>query len=142
MSCQVLAKAKNLQSTDFSKSSLKEQANKKAFDNFIAEKKSKEGVEERMPAVTERLDNPIPNGKNCNDVQETKEKKEQQPWTPAEQKLLEQALKTFPTTVADRWDQIAACLPARTKKECMRRYKVCFFMEYSEELGTIKRDII
>lgn len=53
---EVLAKAKDLQSTDFSKSSLKEQANKKAFDNFIAEKKTKESVEERMPAVTERLD--------------------------------------------------------------------------------------
>ncbi|XP_066587114.1 dnaJ homolog subfamily C member 2 [Prorops nasuta] len=113
---EVLAKAKDLQSTDFSKSSLKEQANKKAFDNFIAEKKSKE-VEERMPAVTERLDPPLVNG-------ETKEiKKEEKPWTPAEQKLLEQALKTYPTTVSDRWEQIASCIPSRTKKECMRRYK-------------------
>lgn len=60
---EVLAKAKDLQSTDFSKSSLKEQANKKAFDNFIAEKKHKD-VDDRMPAVTERLDNPVTNGKN------------------------------------------------------------------------------
>lgn len=117
---EVLAKAKDLQSTDFSKSSLKEQANKKAFDNFIAEKKAKESVEERMPAVTERLDHPISNGV----ASEPKEsKKEAQPWTPAEQKLLEQALKTYPTTVPDRWDQIAGCIPTRTKKECMRRYK-------------------
>ncbi|KAL7307390.1 hypothetical protein TKK_0000575 [Trichogramma kaykai] len=58
---EVLAKAKDLQSTDFSKSSLKEQANKKAFDNFIAEKKHKD-VDERMPAVTERMDNPLQNG--------------------------------------------------------------------------------
>lgn len=117
---EVLAKAKSLQSTDFSKSSLKEQANKKAFDNFIAEKKSKEAIEERMPAVTERLDHPIANG-----VAESKEmKKESTPWTTAEQRLLEQALKTYPTTVPDRWDQIAACIPTRTKKECMKRYKV------------------
>ncbi|XP_076237359.1 dnaJ homolog subfamily C member 2 isoform X2 [Calliopsis andreniformis] len=116
---EVLAKAKDLQSTDFSKSTLKEQANKKAFDNFVAEKKTKESVEDRMPAVTERLDHPISNG-----VAEQKDaKKEPQPWTPAEQKLLEQALKTYPTTVPDRWDQIAACIPTRTKKECMRRYK-------------------
>lgn len=60
---EVLAKAKDLQSTDFSKSSLKEQANKKAFDNFIAEQKHKD-VDDRMPAVTERLDNPVTNGKN------------------------------------------------------------------------------
>lgn len=116
---EVLAKAKDLQSTDFSKSSLKEQANKKAFDNFVADKKNKEAIEERMPAVTERLDH-ISNGMPA----EQKElKKEIQPWTPAEQKLLEQALKTYSTTVPDRWDQIAACIPTRTKKECMRRYK-------------------
>ncbi|KAG7199960.1 hypothetical protein KM043_014389 [Ampulex compressa] len=117
---EVLAKAKDLQSTDFSKSSLKEQANKKAFDNFIAEKKSKETVEERMPAVTERLDHPVSNGIA---VESKESKKEPQPWKPAEQKLLEQALKTYPTTVPDRWDQIAGCIPTRTKKECMRRYK-------------------
>ncbi|RLU16213.1 hypothetical protein DMN91_011973 [Ooceraea biroi] len=117
---EVLAKAKSLQSTDFSKSSLKEQANKKAFDNFIAEKKSKDAIEERMPAVTERLDHPIANGVT---IEPKEPKKESTPWTPAEQKLLEQALKTYPTTVPDRWDQIASCIPSRTKKECMKRYK-------------------
>jgi DnaJ family protein C protein 2 len=117
---EVLAKAKSLQSTDFGKSSLKEQANKKAFDNFIAEKKGKE-IDERMPAVTERLDHPITNGVT---VESKESKKESTPWTPAEQKLLEQALKTYPTTVLNRWDQIASCIPTRTKKECMRRCKV------------------
>lgn len=127
---EVLAKAKDLQSTDFSKSSLKEQANKRAFDNFIAEKKVKDSIDERMPAVTERLDGPVINGvgsakKNLSgETIEVKEKKEATPWTPAEQKLLEQALKTYPATVSDRWDQIAKCIPSRTKKECMRRYKV------------------
>lgn len=116
---EVLAKAKSLQSTDFSKSSLKEQANKKAFDNFIAEKKNKETIEDRMPAVTERLDHPVSNG-----IESKETKKESTPWTPAEQKLLEQALKTYPTTISNRWDQIAECIPTRTKKECMKRYKV------------------
>ncbi|XP_043279849.1 dnaJ homolog subfamily C member 2 [Venturia canescens] len=133
---EVLAKAKDLQSTDFSKSSLKEQANKKAYDNFVAEKKSKEAIDERMPAYTERLDNPISNG-TADEVrkEETSSQQQQpqqqttttaavsQPWTPAEQKLLEQALKTYSAPVADRWDQIASCIPTRTKKECMRRYK-------------------
>ena len=46
------------------------------------------------------------------------------PWTNEEQKLLEQALKTYPASVgAERWDKIASCVPDRSKKDCMRRYK-------------------
>lgn len=118
---EVLAKAKDLQSSDFSKSSLKEQVNKKAFDNFVAEKKGKESVEERMPNITERLDQPS-NGLVSNESKDAK--KESQPWTPAEQRLLEQALKTYSSTTPDRWDQISACIQTRSKKECIKRYKV------------------
>lgn len=46
------------------------------------------------------------------------------PWTPDEQKLLEQGLKTFPASVEDRWEKISAALPNRSKKDCMKRYKV------------------
>lgn len=55
------------------------------------------------------------------------------PWTPAEQQLLEQALKTYPASVADRWDQISACIPSRTKKECMKRYKVSVIAQSIEQ---------
>ena len=48
------------------------------------------------------------------------------PWTADEQKLLEQAMRTFGANVPDRWDKIAECLPCRTKKDCMKRYKVSF----------------
>ncbi|KAJ8684971.1 hypothetical protein QAD02_020764, partial [Eretmocerus hayati] len=58
---EVLAKAKDLQYSDFSRSDLRELANKKAFDNFISEKKPKDGVGKRMPAGTERLDNLVSN---------------------------------------------------------------------------------
>ncbi|KAH8021987.1 hypothetical protein HPB51_020597 [Rhipicephalus microplus] len=44
-------------------------------------------------------------------------------WQADEQRLLEQALKTYPASTPDRWDRIAECVPTRSKKECMRRYK-------------------
>ena len=44
-------------------------------------------------------------------------------WTTEEQKTLEQALKTYPASMPDRWDRIAECIPTRSKKDCMIRYK-------------------
>jgi len=46
------------------------------------------------------------------------------PWTAEEQKHLEQALKTFPASTPERWDRIATTIPTRSRKDCMRRYKV------------------
>ncbi|UJR14028.1 hypothetical protein I4U23_001027 [Adineta vaga] len=46
------------------------------------------------------------------------------PWTIDEQRIFEQALRTYPAALgASRWDQIAECLPSRNKKECLERYK-------------------
>lgn len=102
----VLAKAKNLQNTDFSKNDLKEAANRQAFNNF---EKDKRPV--AVPAdITRKAAN-------------SSEEADAAPWTAVEQQLLEQALKTYPASATDRWDKIAACVPGRTKKDCVKRYK-------------------
>ncbi|XP_075230509.1 dnaJ homolog subfamily C member 2 [Lycorma delicatula] len=106
---EVLAKAKELKDSDFSKSQLKEVANQKAYDNFEKDKKGAIGqidatVSERFETVAEQQGLP-------------------KPWTAEEQQLLEQALKTYNSSTPERWDRIAECIPSRTKKECMKRYK-------------------
>lgn len=46
------------------------------------------------------------------------------PWGADEQKLLEQALKTYPSSLgAERWEKISQAVPNRSKKDCMKRYK-------------------
>ncbi|CAF1120972.1 unnamed protein product [Adineta steineri] len=46
------------------------------------------------------------------------------PWSVDEQRIFEQALRTYPASLgASRWDQIAECLASRNKKECLERYK-------------------
>lgn len=52
------------------------------------------------------------------------------PWTTEEQKLLEQALKTYPSNTPERWDKIAQAIPNRSKKDCIKRYKVSRFAFY------------
>ena len=48
---------------------------------------------------------------------------EAKPWTKEEGVKLVQALKSVPKDATDRWDQVAARLPGRSKKDCMLRYK-------------------
>lgn len=106
-----MSKAKELQSGDFHLSSLKEEVNKKAYENLEKQKKREVKVDDaeastRMETAAEAQ------GLNVT------------PWTAEEQKLLEQALKTYPASLgADRWEKISSCLPNRSKKDCMKRYK-------------------
>ncbi|CAF1149744.1 unnamed protein product [Adineta ricciae] len=46
-------------------------------------------------------------------------------WSQTDQHLLECALKTMPKDMpgADRWEQIALCIPGKTRDECLARYR-------------------
>jgi DnaJ family protein C protein 1 len=46
-------------------------------------------------------------------------------WSQTDQQLLECALKNIPkdTPSADRWEQIARCIPGKTREECLARYR-------------------
>nr|XP_003469904.2 dnaJ homolog subfamily C member 2 [Cavia porcellus] len=99
----VIGKAKSLQKLDPHQ---KDDINRKAFDKFRKE----HGVVPQADTATpsERFEGP------CTDFT---------PWTTEEQKLLEQALKTYPVNTPERWEKIAEAVPGRTKKDCMKRYK-------------------
>lgn len=115
---QVLAKAKDLQNADFTKNNLKEVANKQAFDNFKKDKKNVLNIDES--GISKNMESNLTNG---NAIPVNGEAKKEVPWTAQEQQLLEQALKTYPASTGERWDRIAECIPNRSKKECMKRYK-------------------
>uniref|UniRef100_A0A5F8GME0 DnaJ homolog subfamily C member 2 n=1 Tax=Monodelphis domestica TaxID=13616 RepID=A0A5F8GME0_MONDO len=99
----VISKAKSLQKLDPHQ---KDDINKKAFDKF----KKEHGVvpHSDSAAPSERFEG------LCTDFI---------PWTTEEQKLLEQALKTYPVNTPERWEKIASTVPGRSKKDCMKRYK-------------------
>ncbi|CAJ0603040.1 unnamed protein product [Cylicocyclus nassatus] len=44
-------------------------------------------------------------------------------WTVSEQKLLEQAIKTYPASDPERWEKISTAVGTKTKKACIRRFK-------------------
>ncbi|XP_039759004.1 dnaJ homolog subfamily C member 2 [Pararge aegeria] len=123
---EVLNKAKDLQSSDFSKSSLKKAANEEAFDQFEKDKKKVVNVvddssishNDESPKLVNGTAQPKINGEI-----KDKDARDERAWTKTEQELLEQAMKTFPASSPDRWDKIADCIPQRTKKDCMKRYK-------------------
>ncbi|GCB71639.1 hypothetical protein scyTo_0006020, partial [Scyliorhinus torazame] len=100
----VINKAKNLQKLDPLQ---KDEINKKAFEKFNKDHNTAVAALDKA-TPSERFE---AHGCDIN------------PWTAEEQKLLEQALKTYPVNTPERWEKIAATIPGRTKRDCMKRYK-------------------
>jgi DnaJ homolog subfamily C member 2 len=141
---EVLNKAKDIQSSDFSKNELKAQVNQNAFESFEKSKKElkivdNSDISQKDPGESakakKKQDSPPPPSAQqqekssqeappqVNGNASKAESKEAKVWTKEEQALLEQAIKTYPVSTSDRWDRIAECIPNRTKKECLRRVK-------------------
>jgi DnaJ homolog subfamily C member 2 len=140
----VLGKAKDIQSSDFTKNDLKVQMNQKAFESFEKGKKELKIVDNSEISTKDsgdvKKENKVNGEPKVNGHAENPEAKmngntapapaptpapvvEAKTWTKEEQSVLEQAIKTYPVSTAERWDRIAECLPNRTKKECLKRVK-------------------
>lgn len=133
----VLNKAKDIQSSDFSKNEMKAQVNQKAFESFEKSKKDlkvvdRNEISSKDPGEFAKVNGasePQTNGHakkadhKVNDTVASALIVEAKIWTKEEQTLLEQAIKTYPVSTPDRWDRIAECIPNRSKKECLRRVK-------------------
>lgn len=124
----VLNKAKDIKSSDFTQNDLKAQVNQKAFESFEKNKKELRMIDDSEISTKDvseddsRRKQARSEGKSESNVDSDQKAAEPKTWTKEEQTLLESLLRTTPKTV-DRWDRIAECIPNRTKKECLKRVK-------------------
>lgn len=96
---QVIEMAKEIQQTVGS--------NKNNFQTSLPNNSSAPTIDQNI--ITER----IPTDTSTSD------------WSQTDQHLLECAMKTIPkdTPGVDRWEQIARCIPGKTRDECLARYR-------------------
>ncbi|KAG5677460.1 hypothetical protein PVAND_007218 [Polypedilum vanderplanki] len=147
---EVLNKAKDIQSSDFSKNDLKSQVNKNAYESFEKNKKELKHIDNSE--ISQKDPGDADKGKLVNGDGKKKdvnggnvgkfEAKESKVWTKEEQSLLEQAIKTYPVSTPDRWDRIAECVPNRNKKECLRRVKDTLYevlVDFTKDYSLIRQ---
>lgn len=109
----VIKKVKNLKKLDPTQ---KQEVNRKAFAKF-----DKDLSQGRAASVGAESDPTV--RYNGNNSVESAQQTTERPWTSEEQRLLENALRTYPSSTPERWERIAESVPGRAKKECMKRYK-------------------
>lgn len=105
----VIKKVKNLKKLDPGQ---KQEVNRNAFAKFDKDHTQSRATSAAQFDPTVRYD-----GNNSADGAPERS------WTSEEQRLLENALRTYPASTPERWERIAESVPGRTKKECMKRYK-------------------
>jgi len=107
----VLSRAKELQKNDLK---LKEEAKNNAFQKFEQSHKAARSGDMEVPSERHET---------VGEQQVRETGSNTAVWTAEEQKLLEQALKSYPATDKNRWENISSVIPSRSKKDCMKRYK-------------------
>ncbi|CAL1544236.1 unnamed protein product [Lymnaea stagnalis] len=121
----VLSKAKELQKNDMK---LRDEVRKNAFSQFEQSHKAAKSGDMEKPS--ERLE-------SVGEQQVRELGTNSAPWSADEQKLLEQALKSYQPSEPDRWDKIASAVPSRSKKDCMKRYKeLCELVKAKKQAQT------
>lgn len=106
----VIKKVKTLQKLD---PAVKQEVNRNAFAKFDKDRPQGKATSSTESDPTVRYDA----NKSTEAAQQTSA------WTSEEQRLLENALRSYPASTPERWERIAEAVPGRTKKECMKRYK-------------------
>ena len=87
------------------------------------EKSEKEKEKEKEREREKGKDKSKDRGKATGADEKSEDKAHDKPWTPAEQSLLENAMRTVDKSLADRWDRIAEMVPNRSRKEVVARVK-------------------
>ena len=87
------------------------------------EKSEKEKDKEKEREREKGKDKSKDRGKATGADEKSEDKAHDKPWTPAEQSLLENAMRTVDKSLADRWDRIAEMVPNRSRKEVVARVK-------------------
>lgn len=118
---EIIDKIKQIKQTEL-KEKVKTRELEDSFEKF---QKSRKNVNVESPH-TVRYD--FDSNKDNKDNQEKEVKNDNETsdpskWTNEEHKMLEMALKKYPSTTPERWDRIASEVKGRTKAECIARFK-------------------
>ena len=104
----------------------------KAFDSFLEKRKPAPSISSpltsRTEVVAEELKSKPSDGEMGgesgleNGASSGAAAQEVDAWSPAQERALVQALKTFPKEASQRWERIAAAVPGKTVNQCKKKF--------------------